>query len=236
MGVSATCRYGDVIMRLEEACRRFNELAGIRFGNLFSPADMDQIIINKGKTGQLLELALGMQNSSTNLDFDDGELKTNKCDAAGNPRETVFITQISRVIDELIDKRRFEETHLYEKISNILYVPVCKDGRPEEWMFLPSIHVNLSLEKFSTLMETWRNDYNFICEQLKYHIENSPDGCIHTSNGTHIQVRSKDARGASGSYHPIYSREYGRYVSNKNYAFYFRKQFVYDIRRMDRQG
>lgn len=68
-----------------------------------------------------------------------------------------------------------------------------------------------------------------------YHIENSPDGFIHTSNGTHIQVRSKDARDASGSYHPIYSRVYGRYVSNKNHAFYFQKQFVYDIRRMDRQ-
>ena len=44
-------------MRLEEACRRFNELAGIRFGDLFSPTDMNMIIINKGKTGQLLELS-----------------------------------------------------------------------------------------------------------------------------------------------------------------------------------
>lgn len=95
-------------MRLEEACRRFNELAGIRFGDLFSPTDMNMIIINKGKTGQLLELSLGMHLSSTNLDFDDGELKTNKCDAAGNPRETVFITQISSVIDELIQERPFE--------------------------------------------------------------------------------------------------------------------------------
>ena len=76
MGVSAACRYGSVIMRLEEACRRFNELAGTRFGDLFSPADMNMIIINKGKTGQLLELSLGMHLSSTNLDFDAGELKT----------------------------------------------------------------------------------------------------------------------------------------------------------------
>ena len=43
-------------MRLEEACRRFNELAGIRFGDLFSPTDMNMIIINKGKTGQLLQI------------------------------------------------------------------------------------------------------------------------------------------------------------------------------------
>ena len=65
-------------MRLEEACSRFNRLARIRFGDLFSPSDMNMIIINKGKTGQLLELSLGMNLSSTNLDFDDGELKTNR--------------------------------------------------------------------------------------------------------------------------------------------------------------
>lgn len=217
-------------MRLEEACNRFNRLAGIRFGDLFSPADMNMIIINKGKTGQLLELSLGMNLSSTNLDFDDGELKTNKCDAAGNPRETVFITQISSVIDELIQERPFEQTHLYEKISNILYVPVCKDGDPKNWMFLPSIHIDLASPRFSELRNIWRNDYYSICRQLKCHIETSPDGFIHTSNGQHIQVRSKDSK----PYHPIYSSTYGRYVSDKNHAFYFQKQFVYDIRRMSR--
>ena len=50
---------------------------------------------NKGKTGQLLELALGMHLSSTNLDFDDGELKTNKCDNAGNPKETVLLHRLA---------------------------------------------------------------------------------------------------------------------------------------------
>lgn len=46
-------------MKLEEACKRFNKISGIRFGELFSPSDMESIIINKGKTGQLLELLLG---------------------------------------------------------------------------------------------------------------------------------------------------------------------------------
>ena len=219
-------------MGMEEANRRFNQLSGTRFEELFSPSDMQIIIINKGKTGQLLELSLGMHLSSTNLDFEDGELKTNKCDASGNPRETVFITQISSVIDELIEQHPFEETHFYEKISNILYVPVCKDGSPENWMFLPSIHIDLRMPEFSSLREIWRNDYYSICKQLRDHIEHSPDGFIHTSNGMHIQVRSKDARDSSGNYHPIYSNVYGRYVSNKNHAFYFQKQFVYDIRRM----
>ena len=215
-------------MKLEEANNRLNRLTGIRFGQLFSPEDMRMIIVNKGRTGQLLEISLGMHLSSTTLDFEDGELKTNKCDRYGNPKETVFITQISSVIDELIEERPFETTHLYKKIKNILYVPVCKDGSPENWMFLPCIHIDLETSKFSALRDIWRNDYYHICKLLKHKIETSPDGFIHTANGTHIQVRSKDSK----PYHPIYSNVYGRYVSNKNHAFYFRKEFVYDIRKI----
>jgi len=214
-------------MRLSEAHERLSDLSGVPFADLFSLEDLQTIIINKGKTGQLLELALGMHLTNTNLDFDDGELKTNKCDRVGKPLETVFITQICSAIDELIAEKPFEETHLYKKIDNILYVPVCKVGDPRTWMFLPNIHIDLRKPQFSSLRDTWRDDYYSICRQLKHHIETSPDGYIHTSNGTHIQVRSKDSK----PYHPIYSSVYSREVSNKNHAFYFQKQFVYDIQR-----
>ena len=107
-------------------------------------------------------------------------------------------------------------------------MPVCKVGNPIEWMFLDAIHIDLSDSRYSSLLEIWEDDYYSICKQLKNHIETSPDGYIHTSNGTHIQIRSKDSK----PYHPIYSHTYGRYVSNKNHAFYFQKQFVYDIRKM----
>lgn len=216
-------------MKLEEANVKLNKLSRVRFGDLFSDEDMNTIILNKGKTGQLLELSLGMNLSNRNLDFEDGELKTNKCDANGKPIETIFITQISSVIDELIQEKTFEETHLYEKIRNILYVPVCKVGEPKDWMFLPSIHIDLREPKFAELKDIWKEDYYSICKQLKSHIENSEDGFIHTSNGLHIQVRSKDSK----PYHPIYSDIYKRYVSNKNHAFYFQKKFVEDIKKLN---
>ncbi len=218
-------------MKLHEAHNRLLHLSGVPFSELFSEKDFDSIVRNKGKTGQLLELALGMHLSSSNLDFEDGELKTNKCDASGRPLETVFITQISSVIDDLLTELPFESTHLYEKIHNILYVPVCKVGNPRNWMFLQSIHIDLEHPEFAPLLQQWEDDYYSICRQLREHIET--DGFIHTSNGRHIQVRSKDARDTSGHYHPIYSNVYQRYVSNKNYAFYFQKQFVYDIQRMN---
>jgi len=212
-------------MKLKEAQKRILELCNIPFSEIFNEDDFATIIRNKGKTGQLLELALGKKLDSFNIDFEDGELKSNKCDATGKPLETVFITQISSVIDELLQEKPFEQTHLYEKISNMLYVPVCKIGNPRDWMFLDAIHIDLSDKRFSSLLNVWKDDYYSICRQLKYYIENSRDGFIHTSNGTHIQVRSKDSQ----PYHPIYSATYGKYVSNKNHAFYFQKQFVYDI-------
>lgn len=212
-------------MKLKEAQEKIIKLCNIPFSEIFNEADFETIKRNKGKTGQLLELALGKKLDSFNIDFEDGELKSNKCDQNGTPLETVFITQISSVIDELLEEKKFEETHLYEKISNMLYVPVCKVGDPHDWMFLDAIHIDLSDDRFSSLLAIWRDDYYSICKQLKNHIETSADGFIHTSNGRHIQIRSKDSK----PYHPIYSSTYGRYVSNKNHAFYFQRQFVFDI-------
>lgn len=212
-------------MKLKEAQEKIIQLCNIPFSEIFNETDFETIKRNKGKTGQLLELALGKKLDSFNIDFEDGELKSNKCDQNGTPLETVFITQISSVIDELLEEKNFEDTHLYEKISNILYVPVCKVGDPHDWMFLDAIHIDISDDRFSSLLAIWRDDYYSICKQLKAHIETSADGFIHTSNGRHIQIRSKDSK----PYHPIYSSTYGRYVSNKNHAFYFQRQFVFDI-------
>ena len=219
--------FGGIKMKLRDAQDKILRICNIPFSELFTEADFETIIKNKGKTGQLLELALGKKLDSFNIDFEDGELKSNKCDRNGKPLETVFITQIASVIDELLEERPFQETHLYEKISNMLYVPVCKEGNPRDWMFLDAIHIDLSKPEYSEFLDIWEEDYYSICRQLKEHIETSSDGYIHTSNGTHIQVRSKDSK----PYHPIYSHKYGRYVSNKNHAFYFQKQFVYDVRK-----
>lgn len=113
-------------MKLKEAQAKIKTICNIPFADIFEELDFPMIIKNKGKTGQLLEMALGKKLDNANIDFEDGELKSNKCDATGRPLETVFITQIASIIDELIVEKPFEETHLYEKINNMLYVPVCK--------------------------------------------------------------------------------------------------------------
>lgn len=209
-------------MRLEDAKSKLEQIINKPLGTWMSPSDLNGIKINKGKSGQLLEIALGLQNTSHKLDFIDGELKTNKCDRYGNPLETMFITQISESIDDLLQERPFERSRIYTKISNLLYVPISKDGSPEQWFFLPYTHINLNSPQHRTLKDALERDYYSICRQLKHHIETSSDGYIHTSNGEFIQIRSKDSK----PYHPIFSNTYNRYVSNKNHAFYFKKEFM----------
>ncbi len=209
-------------MKLDDAKILLEPLVGKRFGDILSEKQLEDIIKNKGKSGQLLEIVLGLKNTNTTLDFEDGELKTNKCNIVGQPKETMFITQIATMIDELLEKKDFYQSKLYKKIKNLLYVPISKEGEPKEWMFLPYTHVNLEAYKFTELKEQLENDYYTICDKLNEHISISVDGYIHTSNGHFIQIRSKDAK----PYHPIYSKKIGRAVSNKNHAFYFKKEFM----------
>lgn len=108
-------------MKLKEAQKRILELCNIPFSKMFNEDDFATIIRNKGKTGQLLELALGKKLDSFNIDFEDGELKSNKCDATGKPLETVFITQISSVIDELLQEKPLNK-HIFTKKSAICFM------------------------------------------------------------------------------------------------------------------
>ena len=76
-------------MTINEAKNKINELINVPFKNYLSPEDYNNIIKNKGRTGQILELTIGLLLSNRTLDFVDGELKTNKCDHTGKPLETM---------------------------------------------------------------------------------------------------------------------------------------------------
>lgn len=209
-------------MYLDEALPLLKKTIGKPFGELLPGLPID-LKTNKGIVGQLLLLHIGLSLDSKLTDFTDGELKTNKSDQHGNPRETMFITQISKQIDDYVSNPalNFIDTMLYRKIQNLVFLPVCKDSKNrEDWFFVSCHHVDLRQQPkiFSQLKE----DYKFITQKLVTDIENKDDKFIHTSSGEFIQIRSKDSK----PYHPIHSAIYKRYISNKNHAFYFKKEFM----------
>lgn len=205
-------------MKLIYAQKKIEQLAYVPFKEYLTNEQFNNIVVNKGKVGQILELTIGLQLSNTTLDFEDGELKTNKCNSLGIPTETMFITQTASIIDELLSFKPFEETKLYKKINRMLYVRINKEGSPENWTFLQPILVDLSLPKYAELATQLKTDYLDICDNLNDQLCLSSNAMLHTASGKYIQIRTKD----SIPYHAIYSKTYGRIVSDKNRAFYFK--------------
>lgn len=218
-------------MKLSEAEIKIQRLANIPFKDYLNPDVFKDAMLklNKEKTGQLLELTIGLQLSNTTLDFEDGELKTNKCNRFGVPLETMFITQTSSMIDELLSRKNFFQTKLYKKLQRILYVPISKDGDTSEWMYLPCIQVDLSQPLYTELAKQLEEDYYNICDQLNSQLQVSSTATLHTANGKFIQIRTKDSK----PYHAIYSNIYKREISDKNRAFYFKKEFMKYITKLN---
>ena len=215
-----------VIMNLTDSYGFFRENVGRTLGDLKLeyqtrfPKFTSEMKINKGGVGQFIEKLIGLKNTNALTDFSDGE-----------PLETMFISQISSNFDQLIsDQISFEDSWIYQKIKNLLYVPICKvDNNPDKWYIQSAYHVQIN--EGGELFRQLSADFTQIKSKLLADI-NSGDGYIHTSNGSFIQIRSKDSK----PYHPIFSAQYNRNISNKNHAFYFKKEFMREVREMARQG
>lgn len=217
-------------MKLVTAKEKITKLTNIPFREYLTVNQLEGIKINKGKSGQLLEITIGLNLSNTTLDFEDGELKTNKCNACGKPLETMFITQTASMIDELLEEKPFKTTKLYKKLQHLLYVPISKDGAPQEWKYLPCIEVDLTKAKYAELSRQLENDYYTICRQMNEQLQSSPTATLHTVSGNFIQIRTKDSK----PYHPIYSQKYNRIISDKNRAFYLKKEFMHYITSLEK--
>ena len=213
-------------MKLNDAIKTLKPIINKPFENFLTEKELENIRLNKGLTGQLLELQLGLKNTSRNLDFEDGELKSNKVDIDGKPLETMYIKQISSMIDDLLNKKNFFQTKFYKKIDNILYVPVYKGTRKNKvhrskWKLLPYIHFKLS--EHPEILNQLEKDYYNICDLMQKQLNKGPNSLLHTCNGKYIQIRTKDSK----PYNKIHSKIYNRVVSDKNRAFYFKKEFFY---------
>jgi DNA mismatch repair protein MutH len=130
-------RTEDAIPILKAACK-------IPFQELFKghPADLTT---NKGHAGQLLERYIGLKLGNHLIDFDDGELKTNKTAPNGDPIETIAVTQIAGVIDDMLADPHcdFERSPLCKKLDNLVVVPVVKNGPCSDWYLLDVYQIDL---------------------------------------------------------------------------------------------
>ena len=160
---------------------------------------------NKGVRGQLLELALGIPNSSKLTDLVDGELKS------FTKGESVAVTQLRHTLTEVFNNTPFNKSKLGIKISRTLYVAFDRQNN-----FLGTA----THTKTNPLIE---EDYNDICDFIR----NTKTLKTFTGRNGILQIRTKDSKDKNGNYHPIFWE--GQQISDKGFAFYLTGRYAKTI-------
>ena len=164
---------------------------------------------NKGVRGQLLELALGIPNSSKLTDLVDGELKSY------TKGESVAVTQLRHTLPEIFNNTPFNKSKLGIKISRTLYVAFDRNNK-----FLGTA----THTEPDTLIE---GDYQYICEIIRHKVGIGKPLTTITGLNKVLQIRTKDSKDRNGNYHPIIWE--GKQISNKGYAFYLTGRYAKGI-------
>lgn len=206
-------------MEIEDAWRATRPLTDRPFREYMSTGDMSLMRRNKGRAGQLLEKAIGLSPSTSLMDFPDGDLKSYKCDLRGFPRETMAIHSVGDEIDQLVGRQSFGSSSVHRKTQRLIVLGVCKDANdPGDWFIASRNLVDARPETY--WYKRFERSYEQILDRLQAHL--SRGGKFHTSSGTYIQLRTKDAQ----PYKPLFSSIRQAWVSDKNIAFYFQKAFM----------
>ena len=164
---------------------------------------------NKGKRGQLLELALGIANTSKLTDCVDGELKS------FTQGESIAVTQLKHILPQIFANIPIYRTKLGIKTQQTLFVGFDRDNN-----FIGS--TTLTPESDPKHFEQLEQDFHDICDAILDAYYDKKE--LHTVTGRNglLQIRTKDSK-YKGKYHPIIWK--GQQLSDKGFAFYLTGKF-----------
>ena len=164
---------------------------------------------NKGKRGQLLELALGIANTSKLTDCVDGELKS------FTQGESIAVTQLKHILPQIFANIPIYRTKLGIKTQQTLFVGFDRDNN-----FIGS--TTLTPESDPKHFEELEQDFHDICDAILGAYYDKKE--LHTVTGRNglLQIRTKDSK-YKGKYHPIIWK--GQQLSDKGFAFYLTGKF-----------
>ena len=161
---------------------------------------------NKGVRGQLLELALGIPNSSKLTDMVDGELKSY------TKGESIAVTQLKHVLPEIFNETPFKNSKVGLKLRNTLYVGFDRDNN-----FLGTSKINYTDNK---LIE---DDFDYISHVIRFRYLTGQQLNTITGLNKILQIRTKDSK----PYHPVVWE--GRELKNKSMGFYLTGKYAKTI-------
>tara|TARA_B100000609_G_C17069200_1_gene358178 strand:+ start:74 stop:667 length:594 start_codon:yes stop_codon:yes gene_type:complete len=165
---------------------------------------------NKGARGQLLELALGIENSSNLCDCVDGEVKS------FTRGQSVAVTQLKHMIPEIENNIPFKKTKLGKKLGNTLYVAFDNNG------YVNAKHHSLEED---TEYSKFEQDYNDLKEIVTNAIKQKKElKCVKGRNNI-LEIRTGGSRNKkTGRYTPTTYK--GHTLRDKYMRFYLTSPYV----------
>jgi DNA mismatch repair protein MutH len=161
---------------------------------------------NKGKRGQLIEIALGVKNSSNLRDLIDGELKTFTIG------ETIAVTNLKHCLQEIIENRvEFDESKVGKKLDKTIYIGFTRNNQYRGNITVDS---ETHAEHYNYLAE----DYGYICAQIKLSYAEGSELNTITGPNKLLQIRTKASKNRRGEYTPMCYN--GVQLKDKGMAFY----------------
>ena len=169
---------------------------------------------NKGARGQLLEIALGVPNSSDLTDLADGEIKT------FTVGESIAVTQLKHCLSEIIeDSVSFKDSKVGEKLKQCVYVGFT---RSNDYVGTEVLNEETHPEHYQQLCE----DYDYICTEIRAAFESETQLSTLTGPNGLLQIRTKASK-TNGSYVPLTFA--GCTLKDKGMAFYLCGRFGKEV-------
>ena len=120
---------------------------------------------NKGSVGGEFEKKIGIPKSSERCDYrDGGDFKTLKFEK-GKPAESCDIIMLQEILDEAMNNVSFYESAVFEKIQQVHFAPINKDGDIDEWTFGKNFVI--SKETHPELYKQFEIEYDRITKNIR---------------------------------------------------------------------
>lgn len=154
---------------------------------------------NKGSVGTEFEKKIGIPNSSKRCDYrDNGDCKTLKF-LKNYPAECCDIIMLQEILHEAMNNVSFYDSAVYEKIQQVHFAPINKDGEIDEWTFGENFVI--SKDTHSALYNQMEKDYNHITERIRTLVNSgqhiSASAVNQRSSVKILEIRPKGAGGGA---------------------------------------
>jgi len=169
---------------------------------------------NKGARGQLLEVALGVPNSSDLTDLADGEIKT------FTVGESIAVTQLKHCLSEIIEESvSFKDSKVGAKLKQTIYVGFT---RSNDYVGSEVLNEETHPVHYQELAE----DFEYISATIREAFESDSELSTVTGPNGLLQIRTKASK-TKGSYVPLTFA--GCTLKDKGMAFYLCGRFGKEV-------